>query len=173
MFPFYFAFSFPLFYFRSLNPDPDICPFSATLTWFSSILICSEPHVCSSVWNWHWLSLKFIIWTSKPSPVSRPKFKDSRCLVAQHISWSRVLAEHIEPWYALGPSPAHNNLAHYMPDVTAFTTPLSGCAQNNRPFIWTPLLDKFESIKSLACRAPILTLWIIKNIPTQKSREYL
>ena len=48
-------------------------------------------------------------------------------------------------------------LAHYLPDVTAFTTPLLGCARNNHPFIWTPLLDKcFESIKSLACRAPIL-----------------
>ena len=46
-----------------------------------------------------------------------------------------------------------------MPDVTAFTTPLLGCARNNRPFIWTPLLDKyFESIKSLACRALILKL---------------
>ena len=45
-------------------------------------------------------------------------------------------------------------LAHHMPDVTAFTTPLLGCAQNNHPFIWTLLLDKcFESIKSLACRA--------------------
>ena len=48
-------------------------------------------------------------------------------------------------------------LAHYMLDVTAFTTPLSGCAWNNHPFIWMPLLDKcFESIKSLACRAPRL-----------------
>ena len=44
-----------------------------------------------------------------------------------------------------------------MPDVTAFTTPLLGCAWNNRPFVWTPLLDKcFESIKLLAYRAPIL-----------------
>ena len=48
-------------------------------------------------------------------------------------------------------------LAHYMPDVTAFTTPLSGCAWNNCPFIWMLLLDKcFESIELLACRAPIL-----------------
>jgi RNase H-like domain found in reverse transcriptase/Reverse transcriptase (RNA-dependent DNA polymerase) len=48
-------------------------------------------------------------------------------------------------------------LAHYMPDISAYTTPLSGCTRNNRPFIWTPLLDKcFQSIKGLACRAPIL-----------------
>ena len=53
---------------------------------------------------------------SNSSSVSRPKFEDSRHLVAQHISWSRVLAKHIEPWYTLSPSPAHNrfgvSLAH-------------------------------------------------------------
>ena len=35
--------------------------------------------------------------------------------------------------------------------------PLSGCARNSHPFEWMPQLDKcFESIKALACRAPIL-----------------
>ena len=44
-----------------------------------------------------------------------------------------------------------------MPDITAYTMPLSGAAHNNRAFQWTPLLDKcFESIKALATRAPIL-----------------
>ena len=44
-----------------------------------------------------------------------------------------------------------------MPDVTAYTTPLSGCVRNNHPFEWTPLLNKcFETIKALACQAPIL-----------------
>ena len=48
-------------------------------------------------------------------------------------------------------------LAQFMPDITAYTTPLSGAAHNNRAFQWTPLLDKcFESIKELATRAPIL-----------------
>ena len=48
-------------------------------------------------------------------------------------------------------------LAHYMPDISAYTTPLSGCVRNGRPFEWMPLLDKyFESIKTLACKAPIL-----------------
>jgi Reverse transcriptase (RNA-dependent DNA polymerase) len=43
-------------------------------------------------------------------------------------------------------------LAHYMPDVSAYTTPLAGCIRNNRPFEWTPLLDKcLQSIKALAC----------------------
>ena len=48
-------------------------------------------------------------------------------------------------------------LALYMPDITAYTTPLSGSAQNNRTFQWTPLLDKcFQSIKVIAMRSPIL-----------------
>ena len=48
-------------------------------------------------------------------------------------------------------------LAQFMPDITAYTTPLSGAAHNNRASQWTPLLDKcFESIKTLATRAPIL-----------------
>ena len=29
-------------------------------------------------------------------------------------------------------------LAHYMPDVTTYTTPLSGCIRNNHPFKWKP-----------------------------------
>jgi hypothetical protein len=48
-------------------------------------------------------------------------------------------------------------LAHYMPDVSAYTTPLAGYVRNNRPFEWTPLLDKcLQSIKALACKALIL-----------------
>ena len=49
------------------------------------------------------------------------------------------------------------HLAQFMPDITAYTTLLSGTAHNNRAFQWTPLLDKcFESIKALAAKAPIL-----------------
>ena len=83
--------------------------------------------------------------------------------------WRRPRSYHNIQWF-LG---LVQYLAHYMPDVTAYTTPLSGCVQNNRPFIWTPLLDKcFESIKSLACSAPILKaidtnnpdpIWVITN----------
>jgi Reverse transcriptase (RNA-dependent DNA polymerase) len=48
-------------------------------------------------------------------------------------------------------------LAHYMPDVSTYTTPLAGCVRNNHPFEWTPLLDKcLQSIKSLACKVLIL-----------------
>ena len=48
-------------------------------------------------------------------------------------------------------------LALYMPDIMAYTTLLSGSAQNNWTFQWTPLLDKcFQSIKTIAMRSPIL-----------------
>src|SRR6266481_3859430 len=48
-------------------------------------------------------------------------------------------------------------LAHFLPDITAYTSPLSTCTHNGKLFVWTPLLDKcFESIKMLTCRAPIL-----------------
>ena len=44
-----------------------------------------------------------------------------------------------------------------MPDITVYTTPLSGLAQNNQTFQWTPLLDKcFQSIKVIAMQLPIL-----------------
>ena len=43
------------------------------------------------------------------------------------------------------------------PNKKGNTTPLSGCVRNGHPFEWTPLLEKcFESIKTLACKAPIL-----------------
>src|SRR6266481_3493717 len=48
-------------------------------------------------------------------------------------------------------------LVHFMPDITAYTMPLTKCTHNGHPFQWTPLLTKcFESIKTLACKAPIL-----------------
>ena len=48
-------------------------------------------------------------------------------------------------------------LAHFMPDVTAYTSPLTTCVRNGRQFVWMPLYDKcLESIKALACRAPML-----------------
>jgi hypothetical protein len=46
-----------------------------------------------------------------------------------------------------------------MPDISAYSTPLSAAAQNNRKFLWTPLYEKcFQQIKLLACRSPILKL---------------
>ena len=64
-------------------------------------------------------------------------------------------------------------LVQFIPDVMAYTTPLSGLAHKNWAFQWTPLLDKcFESIKTLASRMPILkpvdfsvnkSVWVITN----------
>ena len=58
-----------------------------------------------------------------------------------------------------------------MPDVTAYMSPLTMCVCNGRQFVWTPLYNKcFESIKALACQAPILkpidmsnpdSIWVI------------
>jgi hypothetical protein len=33
-------------------------------------------------------------------------------------------------------------LAPYMPDIMAYTMPLSGYAKDNQVFEWTPLVDK-------------------------------
>ena len=62
-------------------------------------------------------------------------------------------------------------LAQFMPNISVYTTPLSGIVQHNIPFIWTALHDKcFESIKSLIARTPILklidadrpaTIWVV------------
>jgi Reverse transcriptase (RNA-dependent DNA polymerase) len=55
----------------------------------------------------------------------------------QHIhEWRRPWLYHKVQWF-LG---LVQYLAHYMPDVTAYTTPLSGCARNNCLFLWTPLV---------------------------------
>ena len=91
------------------EPRPWYIPDSRYPDMFSLVLIRSNPHVWSSVGNWHWLSLELTVQTSKPSSVPHLKFEDSRRLVVQHISWSQVLTENIEPRYALGPSPAHNS----------------------------------------------------------------
>ena len=48
-------------------------------------------------------------------------------------------------------------LAQFMPDVSAYTSPLSGMTKNGHAFYWRPLHDKcLEYIKALACKSPIL-----------------
>jgi hypothetical protein len=64
-------------------------------------------------------------------------------------------------------------MAPYIPDIMAYTMPLSGCAKDNWAFEWTPLLNRcFESIKHLVVWAPILkpinpthpdTIWVITD----------
>lgn len=49
-----------------------------------------------------------------------------------------------------------NYLAPWMPNVSAYMTPLSGMCSKNRPFIWRAWNQScFETIKVLACNAPI------------------
>jgi hypothetical protein len=48
-------------------------------------------------------------------------------------------------------------LAHFMPDVTAYTRPLSAICRNGQPFYWKPLHKAcFNNIKVIACKSPIL-----------------
>ena len=48
-------------------------------------------------------------------------------------------------------------LAHFMPDVTAYTGPLSAICRNGQPFYWKPLHEAcFDNIKAIACKSPIL-----------------
>ena len=48
-------------------------------------------------------------------------------------------------------------LAHFMPDVTAYTGPLAAICRNGQPFYWKPLHDAcFSNIKVIACKSPIL-----------------
>ncbi|GBE87761.1 hypothetical protein SCP_1104380 [Sparassis crispa] len=66
-----------------------------------------------------------------------------------------------------------NYLGHFMPNVTAYTSPLSDMAHNDRAFVWCPMHTKcFEMIKALACKAPILKpidprqpepIWVISD----------
>ena len=60
------------------------------LPWHDSLQYLYIPNlIYVSQSEIHWLSLELPVQTSKPLSVSRPKFEDSRCLVAQHISWSQ------------------------------------------------------------------------------------
>jgi hypothetical protein len=48
-------------------------------------------------------------------------------------------------------------LANFMPDVSMYTGPLAEITRNGHSFEWRPIHQKcFESIKNMACKAPIL-----------------
>jgi len=48
-------------------------------------------------------------------------------------------------------------LAHFLPDVSSYTGPLSAMSKNSQPFAWRPLDDKcFEMIKYICCKTPVL-----------------
>lgn len=64
-------------------------------------------------------------------------------------------------------------IAHFMPDVSAYTSPLESICRNNAPFYWRPLHETCLSrIKDLARKAPILRpidarltepIWVISD----------
>ncbi|OJT06199.1 Transposon Tf2-1 polyprotein, partial [Trametes pubescens] len=48
-------------------------------------------------------------------------------------------------------------LAHFLPDLSAFTSPLETISSNGHPFYWCPLHQTcLDRIKAMACKAPIL-----------------
>ena len=48
-------------------------------------------------------------------------------------------------------------LAQFMPDVSAYTTPLTSIQRNGHTFLWREIHDRcFQVIKDLACKYPIL-----------------
>jgi len=48
-------------------------------------------------------------------------------------------------------------LAHFMPDITAYTGPLAAICRNGQPFYWKPMHEAcFNNIKATACKTPIL-----------------
>jgi len=48
-------------------------------------------------------------------------------------------------------------LAHFLPDVSSYTGPLSAMSKNGQLFAWRPLHDKcFEMIKYICCKTPVL-----------------
>jgi RNase H-like domain found in reverse transcriptase/Reverse transcriptase (RNA-dependent DNA polymerase)/Integrase zinc binding domain len=64
-----------------------------------------------------------------------------------------------------------NYVADFLPEISAWTTPLSGITRNKRSFHWSPLHEKcFESIKNITSRNLVLkpidpkvdqTIWVI------------
>ncbi|VDB95766.1 unnamed protein product [Peniophora sp. CBMAI 1063] len=67
-------------------------------------------------------------------------------------------------------------ISHFMPDLSAYTGPLSAIMRNQESFKWHPIHDKcFEMIKVLACKTPILkpidprngeTIWVVCDAST-------
>jgi hypothetical protein len=48
-------------------------------------------------------------------------------------------------------------LAHFLPDIMAYTGPLADMTMNGTPFYWKLLHEKcFQMIKTICCRMPVL-----------------
>ncbi len=83
--------------------------------------------------------------------------------MAKVRNWA-ILKDHNEVLQFLG---LVEYLAHFMPNVSAFSGPLQTICSNHLPFRWTPLHQKcFDEIKTIACKTPIS----IKNV-LMKSKQ--
>ena len=80
-----------LFYFRS--PNLTLMYARLLLPWHDSLRYLYVPNLMYVPQS------EINIDCPSNSSSEPPKFEDSRRLMAQHISWSRVLAKHIEPQY--------------------------------------------------------------------------
>lgn len=68
-------------------------------------------------------------------------------------NWPRPVSYHdIEKFLGLV-----QYLAPYCPDLSKFTSPLSGIQRSNKPFLWNPIHEEcFNKIKELICKAGVL-----------------
>ncbi len=70
-----------------------------------------------------------------------------------------------------------NYLAHFLPDISAWTTPISDMSRNGQPFFWRPVHDVcMQNIKNLCCKTPILKpvdarspdpIWVVCDASTR------
>jgi len=50
-----------------------------------------------------------------------------------------------------------NYVANFLPDVTAYTSPLQGMVQNGTPFFWRPIHERcFQMIKRICYKTPVI-----------------
>jgi hypothetical protein len=48
-------------------------------------------------------------------------------------------------------------ISQYIPDLSAYTTPISALTKKSQEFVWQPIHDRcFEMIKEIACRCLVL-----------------
>jgi hypothetical protein len=74
-------------------------------------------------------------------------------------------------------------LAHFMPDISAYTGPLAAIQKNGHLFLWKPMHQVcMDNIKQLACKTPILRpidsksdepIWVICDASTSGGRSCL
>jgi RNase H-like domain found in reverse transcriptase len=90
-----------------------------------------------------------------------------------HICEWRTPCNHKDVQHFLG---LVQYLLHFMPDIAAYTSPLSAICRNGQPFYWKPLHKVcFKNMKAIACKSLILKpidpmctnpIWVICDAST-------